>query len=566
MKGETVEEITGAARVMREKAHRVHVESTTVLDTCGTGGDQKGTFNISTTCAFVVAGAGVPVAKHGNRSVSSQSGSADVLGALGVKVDAPRERVEACIDKIGIGFLFAPLLHEAMKYAVQPRRDIGIRTIFNLLGPLTNPAMATHQLIGLYSGELIGMIAHVLKNLGSHRAMVVHGVEGLDEISLCGPTRVAELRDGQVKEYVIEPEAVGLQAMPLGGSPQRQRGRERQRWYALCCRDSKGATRDVVLLNSGAALYVSGNAASIDEGMGLAAESIDSGKAQQKLEQLVPDDQRGLDSMIEFLATIVAHVKSQVEQRRREMPAVGFARSIRCSTHRRESFAASLTGISRRIIAEVKRASPSKGLIRENCDPVAIAQDYASHGASAISVLTEERFFQGSLSTLEQIRRTVNVPLLRKDFIVDPYQLTEARSYGADAVLFIAALLDPSLLQELREQATALSLDSLVEVHTEEELNVAVKAGSQVVGINNRDLRTFEVSLATTEKLAPLVPAGTLTVCESGIDSVEQIRRVEGLGIRVFLIGESLMRATQPGEKLQPAVGTIVVGHGNSSP
>jgi anthranilate phosphoribosyltransferase len=147
------------------------------------------------------------VAKHGNRSVSSQSGSADVLGVLGVKVDAPRERVEACIDKIGIGFLFAPLLHEAMKYAVQPRRDIGIRTIFNLLGPLTNPAMATHQLIGLYSGELIGMIAQVLKNLGSHRAMVVHGVEGLDEISLCGPTQVAELRDGRVKEYVIEPSA-----------------------------------------------------------------------------------------------------------------------------------------------------------------------------------------------------------------------------------------------------------------------------------------------------------------------------------------------------------------------
>ena len=163
MKGESVGEITGAARVMREKAHRVNVGAKTVLDTCGTGGDQKGTFNISTTTAFVLAGAGVNVAKHGNRSVSSQSGSADVLGALGVKVDAPKERVEQCIAKIGIGFLFAPLLHEAMKYAVQPRRDIGIRTIFNILGPLTNPAMATHQLIGIYSGEMVGMIAQVLK-------------------------------------------------------------------------------------------------------------------------------------------------------------------------------------------------------------------------------------------------------------------------------------------------------------------------------------------------------------------------------------------------------------------
>ena len=254
--------------------------------------------------------------------------------------------------------------------------------------------------------------------------------------------------------------------------------------------------------------------------------------------------------MAEFLATIVDHVRNQVEQRRREMPASALRERPLFQTPTR-GFAKSLAGNSRRIIAEVKRASPSKGLIRENCDPVAIAKDYASHGASAISVLTEERFFQGSLLYLEQIRRAVNTPLLRKDFIVDPYQLTEARSYGADAVLFIAALLDPSLLKELREQATALSLDSLVEVHTEDELNAAVKAGAQLLGINNRDLKTFEVNLATTEKLAPLVPVGMPAVCESGIDSVEQIRRVEKLGIHVFLIGESLMRASQPGKRLR---------------
>jgi anthranilate phosphoribosyltransferase len=286
MKGEKVEEITGAARVMREKAHRVNVGSKTVLDTCGTGGDQKGTFNISTTTAFVLAGAGVNVAKHGNRSVSSQSGSADVLGALGVRVDAPKDRVETCIDKIGIGFLFAPLLHEAMKYAVQPRRDIGIRTIFNMLGPLTNPAMATHQLLGIYSGEMVGMIAQVLKNLGSARAMVVHGLEGLDEISLCGPTQVAELRDGAVKEYAVEPEQFGLERCGLeelhGGNPE-----ESARILRAILDGKKGATRDVVLLNGGAALYVSGRAASIQDGIGLAAESIDSGKARQKLAQLV---------------------------------------------------------------------------------------------------------------------------------------------------------------------------------------------------------------------------------------------------------------------------------------
>ena len=286
MKGECVEEVTGAARVMREKAYRVRVGTKTVLDTCGTGGDQKGTFNISTTSAFVVAGAGINVAKHGNRSVSSQSGSADVLAALGVKVDAPRERVEQCIANIGIGFLFAPLLHEAMKYAVQPRRDIGIRTIFNLLGPLTNPAMATHQLIGLYSGDLIGMIAHVLKNLGSTCAMVVHGMEGLDEISLCGPTKVAELRAGQVKEYVIEPEQFGLKRCRMedlhGGNSEQSATIAR-----AVLQGDKGPARDVVLLNSGAALYVAGSAATVQDAIRLAAESIDSGKARQKLRQLV---------------------------------------------------------------------------------------------------------------------------------------------------------------------------------------------------------------------------------------------------------------------------------------
>jgi len=286
MKGEKVQEITGAARVMREKAHHIKVKAERGLDTCGTGGDQKGTFNVSTTSAFVVAGAGVTVAKHGNRSVSSRSGSADVLAALGVKVDAPREKVEECLEKIGIGFLFAPLLHEAMKYAVQPRREVGIRTIFNLLGPLTNPALATHQLVGIYDGALTTLVAQVLKNLGSVRALVVHGMEGMDEISLSGPTRVAELRDGQVRDYTIAPEEVGLKRCRLeevrGGTPE-----ECAQIVRAVLQGDKGPKRDMALFNSGAALYVSGVADSIAQGIPLAAESIDSGKARKKLEQLV---------------------------------------------------------------------------------------------------------------------------------------------------------------------------------------------------------------------------------------------------------------------------------------
>src|SRR5262245_31893147 len=253
--------------------------------------------------------------------------------------------------------------------------------------------------------------------------------------------------------------------------------------------------------------------------------------------------------MAEILATIAEHVREVIECRQREVsPAALRDRPLFNLPTR--GFARCLTGATRRIIGEVKKASPSKGLIRDDFDPVSIAKDYASHGARAISVLTEERFFQGRLEHLERVRAAVNVPLLRKDFTLDPYQILEARSYGADAVLLIAAMLDASLMRELREQANELSLDALVEVHTETELDAAIAVGAQVIGINNRDLKTFEVNLLTTERLAPLIPPGTPAVCGSGIDSLEQIRRVEKFGIHTFLIGESLMRVPQPGKKL----------------
>ena len=254
--------------------------------------------------------------------------------------------------------------------------------------------------------------------------------------------------------------------------------------------------------------------------------------------------------MVEILATIAAHVRVVVARRQRELPLAALRdRALYHAPTR--GFAQALTGSERRIIAEVKKASPSKGLIRADFDATAIAKDYASHGASAISVLTEERFFQGELAYLEQIHASVEVPLLRKDFMLDPYQIVEAKSFGADAVLFIAAMLDRQHMGELRQQASELHMDALVEVHSETELEAALNAGAQLIGINNRDLKTFAVNLATTEKLAPLVPAGMPVVCESGIDSIEQIRRVEKLGIHAFLIGESLMRAPAPGGKLR---------------
>ena len=286
IQGETVEEITGAARVMQEKARRVDAGEGRVLDTCGTGGDGKNTFNISTTVAFVVAAAGVTVAKHGNRAVSSGSGSADVLDALGVKIDASRETVERCLGEAGLGFLFAPLLHEAMKYAAAPRREVGIRTIFNLLGPLTNPARAGRQLMGIYDGALLETVARVLGNLGSERAMVVHGDEGLDEISLGGPTAVAEWKDGAVVRYTLTPEEFGFEPCPAERLTARDPG-ECAAIVTDVLRGGRGPARDVVLLNSGAALCVSERTATVAEGIDLARERIDSGAALGKLEHLV---------------------------------------------------------------------------------------------------------------------------------------------------------------------------------------------------------------------------------------------------------------------------------------
>lgn len=285
-KGETFAELAGAARAMRRKALRLQTGADTVVDTCGTGGDGAGTFNISTTSAFVVAGAGVTVAKHGNRSVSSQCGSADVLEALGVRLNVAPEVVEEAVREIGIGFLFAPLFHGAMKYAMRARREVGVRSIFNMLGPLTNPAAANVQLLGVFAPELTEMFAEALRRLGARRAMVVHGHDGLDEISVCAPTRVSELKDGMIRTYDIQPELYfGDLAEPedlAGGDPSQNAAILRE-----ILAGAKGPRRDVVLINAGAALVCAGKARRLEDGIRLAGEVIDSGAALAKLDALV---------------------------------------------------------------------------------------------------------------------------------------------------------------------------------------------------------------------------------------------------------------------------------------
>jgi len=285
LKGETVDEIAGMARVMREKARRVHVEGV-LLDTCGTGGDARGTFNVSTAAAFVAAGAGARVAKHGNRAMTSRCGSADVLEALGARIDLSPEQVQACLEETGVGFMFAPSFHPAMKFAAGPRREIGVRTVFNILGPLTNPAGAACQVLGVADPSLAETMAQVLARLGSRRALVVHGRDGLDEMSISGPTLVCELVEGCVRRYEVTPQEVGLAlyaaASVVGGTPEEN---------AVALREvlagGPGPQRDIVLLNAAAGLVALERAAALAEGVVQAAEAIDSGAARERLDRFV---------------------------------------------------------------------------------------------------------------------------------------------------------------------------------------------------------------------------------------------------------------------------------------
>lgn len=286
MKGETVSELTGFARIMREKALSIHPVSKTVIDTCGTGGDFSGTFNISTTCAFVAAGAGLTVAKHGNRAATSKSGSADVLEELGVNLNASPEIVEKALNEIGIAFLFARTYHQSMRFAAGPRQEIGIRTAFNLLGPLTNPAKPDGQVLGVYQESLTELMAEVLKNLGIRRAMVVHGLEGMDEISTLGRTKVSEVRDGAITTYYLDPEAFGFKR----AEPRELMGSDPRANAEILLRilegKEQGAKRNIVLINSAAALVVGGLCDTLQEGIKKAEDSIDSGRALEKLERL----------------------------------------------------------------------------------------------------------------------------------------------------------------------------------------------------------------------------------------------------------------------------------------
>ena len=551
-KGETVEEITGAAEVLREMSQKLKLNSQELVDTCGTGGDGQNTFNISTASAIVAAAAGVKIAKHGNKSISSKSGSSDLLEFSGINIDLDEEQAQKCFDDNGITFMFAPKYHKAMKNVANVRKNIKTRTIFNVLGPLSNPANAKYQILGVYDKKLILPIAKVIKGLGIKRAMVVHSEEGLDEISCEKDTYIAEVNENEISEYTINPKEFGLEILSLE-SLKVDSVEESYKIFMNMLENKDETAVNIVSLNAGAAIYISGIKENLKEGIEFAKELIISGKAQKKFEDLKKSMPEKLNTP-KILEEILENKAKEVTDRKNKMTVQDLKEITYMYSLKRDFKGALINKISKNkpaVIAEIKRASPSLGELNMNIIPAKVAADFEAMGAACLSVLTDAKYFKGSGAILEMAKKGCGLPVLRKDFIIDEYQIDESVTMGADCILLIVSALDKTLLKNLYDAAKVRDLDVIVEVHDYGELESALEIECDIIGINNRNLHTFDVDLNTSVELVKYIKDDQLIIAESGIHNFEDVKKMNECGINTFLVGESLMTSKDPINKFK---------------
>ncbi|MDH4468973.1 MAG: anthranilate phosphoribosyltransferase [Bacteriovoracaceae bacterium] len=562
----TGNELAGFAQSILKRSQLFEIDEFHAIDVCGTGGDGLGMYNISTCVSFILAGCGVVVAKHGNRSVSSKCGSFDVLEALGVTINHDSVSARDNLSDNGMAFLFAPSFHPAFAKLALMRKNLGVRTFLNALGPLLNPARVKKQLVGVYSPALLRPLSHALKILGSQEGMVVHGDDGNDEIGLELKTKGIRFKSEVFEvseEVVINPKLYFKNDVMIsdlmGGDAI---------YNALMIEKIldglPGSGRDIAAINAAAALMVSGVASNLEEGIKLSLHSIDSGAALQALrkQQINGKGRKKIYAInSSFLLEMQKLTKMRIADRKRLLPLSDLKEKVNLGKRIPHDFE-NIFHHHYSVIAEVKKSSPSLGDINVSVDPIHLAEEYQTQGAVAVSLLTEPNYFSGDINDLLKLRmKNESIVILQKDFIIDEYQIFEAYLFGADAILLIVAMLGEEKTGEFYEIAQRLSLSVLVEVHNQEELEIALKVGAKIIGINNRNLHTLEISLSTSKTLASLVSSDVILISESGIETRQEMEELLQYGFKGFLIGSSLMKNSSPALALKHMLEEIYVAN-----
>ena len=534
-KGYSGDEIAYFIKVLY-KQMPVSLQMPNAIDICGTGGSGLPRINTSTITAFILSACDVKIAKHGNKAASGRFGSFDLLEKLGINIEVTPKRLESIFQKTNLAFIFARQFHPAMKHFAAVRTEIKAKTIFNILGPLLNPANTEYQIIGVSNADDMPLIIEAAKTLDKKHVLVVHGNDKLDEVTLTGETKVMELKNGEIKSYTLTPEDFGFNPVlfeNIAGGEADLNIQLAKNILNDCCKTDH---LNLILINVALILKFIGKVTDYQEGVQMAKKVLNNGRAKQQLETY-----RRLSQLPDILAEIAAHKIQEIDDLKKRLPLVKIKEGLKKSDH---DFKKALRGKNNlSLIAEIKRASPSNPEIyKGNLEATDIAKIYEKNNVAAISVVTDQKYFKGNLEDLQSIRKTATqTPLLMKDFIIDLYQIYLARYFGADAILLIASLFNADALEQFLKITRELGMDALVEVHNEHELKQVLNTSADIIGINNRNLHTFEVDPKTVLRLLPQIPTDKLVIAESGYNE-NNLFLIKGQ-CNGALIGTSIMQS-----------------------